>query len=136
MKGFSSASILIALSVQGCATAPAQHYINFPSLAQRVLSGDENALREVLAKARTTQPGEQLEELAEISSKFVRINPTAFLRVQSTTEGCFGVDFMGLDYVDDQAATLKENALRYNALNGVSDPALNGIKERCLAWLD
>jgi hypothetical protein len=49
---------------------------NVTELSARVDSGDAAAFQQVLALAQTTPPGESLEDLAEISSHFVRVNPT------------------------------------------------------------
>ena len=124
-----------ALALVGCATSH-DKYLYFPGLANRALSGDASALREVLAKAQETPPGEQLEELAEISSKFVLINPTEFLRAQSLYQGCFGVDFLGPAYADSFDAAIAENTRRNKALESVADTTLADVKWRCISDLD
>jgi hypothetical protein len=135
MKKVSRSSILAMILLAGCATQ-SEHFIYFPDLANRTISGDAAAFREVLAEAQATLPGERLEELAEISSKFVLINPTEFLRAQSAYPECFGVDFLGPNYVDDFDAVIQENARRYNALESVTDPSLDVVKYRCISDLD
>ena len=135
MKGFSALVVLVVV-LQGCASSRAAEFIYFPQLARSVLSGDDDAFGEVLFKAETTLPGEQLEELAVISSRFVRLEPAQFLRVQSAHQHCFGVGFMGAAYVDNQAMKQREIVLRRKALESVSDSSLASIKARCLAELD
>ena len=124
---------IFAFVLGACATSSG--YLYFPDLADRVLAGDEQALRQVLALAGTTSPGEQLEELAELSSRFVRLSPAGFLRVQAASRTCFGVSFMGSDYVDNPSAVVRERKLRIAALESVNDPALLPAKERCLSDL-
>ena len=136
MPRLSPLVILIALATQGCVSHPDNYFIYFPGLAHRALSGDVAALHEIVAKADTTAPGEQLEELAEILSKAVRPHPAEFLRAQSTGRYCFGVDFMGPDYVDNDRAVRREQELRRKALASVADPSLASTKQRCLAVLD
>ena len=119
----------------GCASGSSADYLYFPALAQRVLAGDPAAFREVLARAGTTPPGEQLEELAEISSVFVRLSPEEFLRGQAAGSTCFGVSFMGPNYVDNPQAVAGELALRRKALESVSDSGLAPVRQRCLAAL-
>ena len=118
-----------------CATARSDEYLYFPALAHRVLAGDSQALRQVLIQAETTSPGEQLEELAELSSRYVRLAPSEFLKAQADAPNCFGVDFMGSDYVDNPAAVVRERSRRREALESVRDPALSLVKHRCLAEL-
>jgi hypothetical protein len=135
MQRLSPFIVLIALAMQGCVSNPNNNYLYFPDLGHRALSADVAVLREVLAKADTTSPGEQLEELAEILSKAVRPHPAEFLRAQSTDQHCFGVDFMGPAYVDNEPAVRREQELRRKALASVSDPSLASTKQRCLAVL-
>jgi hypothetical protein len=116
--------------------ADAADFVHFPELAERVLGGDAQAFRQLLAQAEVTPPGEQLEELAELSSRFVRLAPADFLRGQANTSACFGVSFMGAAYVDNPAARERERALRRKALESVADPALASAKRRCLEQLD
>jgi len=120
----------------GSATADAEAFVHFPKLAERVLAGDAQAFREVLAQADVTPPGERLEELAELSSRFVRLAPAEFLRGQADAPTCFGVSFMGASYVDNDMARERERTLRRNALEAVTDPALSSAKRRCLQELD
>lgn len=121
---------ILALAFGGCATS--SDYLYFPDLADRVLAGDENALQQVLALSADTPPGEQLEELAELSSRFVRISPAGFLRAQATSPTCFGVSFLGPAYVDNPSARARERRLRIEALESVNDPELLPVKQRCL----
>ena len=68
--------VAVSLGVSaGYATAGSVDYVYFPKLAQGMLAGDSNAFRQVLAQASVTPPGEQLEELAELSSRFARLAP-------------------------------------------------------------
>lgn len=136
MKRLSFVIATIAVALLGCATSRASDYIYFPDLAGQVLSGDAQAFRQVLVQAETTSPGEQLEELAVISNKFVLVNPTEFLRVQSAKQHCFGVDYMGPDFTDNEPARTRERDLRRLALRSVPDSSLSSIKARCLAALD
>ena len=126
---------LVLIAFATCATAGSNDYIYFPSLAQRVLAGDSGAFQQVLAVADTTSPGEQLEELAELSARFVRLRPSEFLRAQATTPSCFGVSFLGAAYVDNPDARAKELGLRRMALESVTEPALAVAKQRCLREL-
>jgi hypothetical protein len=128
-------AVLTPASVAALSDSGADRYIYFPKLADRVLSGDLKAFREVLELSESTLPGERLEELAEISSRFVRIAPADFLHGQSGSPTCFGVSFMGPGYVDDMAAKKKERALRRAALEAVSDPSLADVKRVCLSRL-
>jgi hypothetical protein len=123
-------ALILVLALGGCATS--NGYLYFPDLADRVLAGDEHAFRQVLALAADTPPGERLEELAELSSRFVRLSPSGFLRAQAASSTCFGVSFMGPDYVDNPSAEAQERKLRIAALESVSDPELLPAQERCL----
>lgn len=136
MRRLAALIVLLVLAMQGCVSNPGNGYIYFPDLANSALSGDVAALREVLAIADKTSPGEQLEELAEILSKAVRPHPAEFLRAQSTDQFCFGVDFMGPAYVDNEHAVRRELELRRKAVVSVSDPSLESTKQRCLALLN
>jgi hypothetical protein len=134
MKGFALFVVLCPAALAGCATNTGD-YLYFPALAQQVLAGDEQAYGELLTKADTTPPGEQLEELAELSSRFVRVAPAAFLRKQRGALTCFGVSFMGPDYTDNPGAVAKERGLRRKALESVNDPDLASVQRRCLIAL-
>jgi hypothetical protein len=122
-------------SFAAAAQASASDYIYFPELARRAEMGQVKAMRQVLVIAEKTQPGERLEELAEISSKFVKRNPTGFLRAQKQNPSCFGVAFMGADYVDNPSARQREIQLRTSALQSVADASLASTKQRCLNLL-
>ena|SRR5690606_14305525 len=121
---------ILLLALSACATS--SEYLYFPALADRVLAGDEQALGQVLALAADTSPGEQLEELAELSSRFVRLSPSGFLRAQAASPTCFGVAFMGPAYSDNPSAKAQERQLRLKALESVDDPRLLTVRERCL----
>ena len=110
-------------------------YIYYPELADRVLSGDATAFRRVLELSQTILPGEKREELALISSKFVVVNPHSFLTEQSDSPDCFGVDFMGIEFVDNPTAKLAERSKRVSALSGVHQKSLESTKRACLAIL-
>ena len=135
MKGLRLLVALGLAALAGCATHASGEYSYFPDLARDVLAGDAQAFRQVLAQAESTPPGDQLEELAELSSRFVRLNPVEFLRAQATTKTCFGVSFMGASYVDNPEAEAQERSLRREALDSVADPALSQVQQRCLAEL-
>lgn len=123
------------LGVCNAGLAATNGYVHFPKMAEEVLAGNSRAFVELLEQAKVTAPGEQLEELAELSSKFVRIAPIDFLRAQAASEDCFGVSFMGPSYTDDPAAKANERSLRRKALESVVDPSLTRIKQRCLTDL-
>lgn len=135
MKGIDRLALLALMAAAGCATTSPSDYLYFPGLASRVLAGDAQAFRQVLAQADVTPPGEQLEELAELSSRFVRIDPTEFLRGQAPSTSCFGVSFMGAGYVDDPVSSQRELTLRRTALESVRDPVLASARQRCLVEL-
>ena len=123
------------MAIVSHANAASEEYLYFPELAKGVLAGDVQSFNKVLALASDTPPGESLEELAELSSRFVRISPTDFLAGQVVSTNCFGVNFMGSDYVDNPGARTKELQLRHEALESVSNPELELTKQRCLAEL-
>ncbi|MGB4858943.1 MAG: hypothetical protein WBP11_06395 [Dokdonella sp.] len=127
---------LIVVCLGGQSVADSQSYPYFPQLAQRVLAGDAQAFREVLATVAVTSPGEQLEELAELSSRYLRLAPKAFLEGQRDSSSCFGVGFMGVAYVDDADAVVRELTSRRLVLESVTDPTLDAVKRRCLTQLD
>lgn len=134
MKGLSLFALSLML-LAGCATARSDEYLYFPALAHRVLAGDPEVFREVLSKSEMTPPGERLEELAELSSRYVRLVPADFLRGQASGSTCFGVAFMGPKYADNPEAVARELSLRRESLTSVSDPALDAVRQRCLAGL-
>jgi hypothetical protein len=133
MKATSIAIVMTLLS--GCTSTGRSDFVYFPDLADKVLAGDAQAFRQVLAQADVTEPGERLEELSEIASRFVRISPKEFLRGESDEPHCFGVSFLGPDYVDGPAARKREIELRRSALQSVDDPLLLSVKQRCLEEL-
>lgn len=128
------ALLQVAVSA-GASTVDAEDFVHFPKLAESVLGGDAQAFRKLLAQAEVTPPGERLEELAELSSRYVRLAPADFLRGQANAPICFGVSFMGTAYVDDPAAKDRERALRRKALESVTDTSLSSAKKRCLEQL-
>jgi len=107
--------------------------IYFPGLAVHARRFDPAALESILELSTTTAPGEKLEDLAEMASRYVAPRADVFLRAQSTRSHCFGVEFMGPRFVDNDAARQAERAARRQALMAVDDPALAGTRERCLA---
>ena len=127
--------LFAALALAGCASAPANDAIYFPELAARVRVHEPAALEQVLALSVTTSPGEQLEELAELAAAYVRPAPAVFLRSQLSQQKCFGVSFLGPDFVDNSLARTQEHAARRQALASVTDSALVEVKARCLAEL-
>ncbi len=136
MKIFIIICTFFVFPLQVSVAATSNHYIYYPNLAKKVLSDDARSFAQVLAKSEVVPNGAKLEELAEISSKYVRINPTEFLRVQAKYNHCFGVGFMGEDYVDNQSAKVRERKLREIALNSISEKSLVSIKQICLAKLN
>jgi hypothetical protein len=132
MKGLPA---LLALALAGCASAPATEAIYFPELAARVASEEPAALDQVLALSASTPPGEQLEELAELAATYVRPKPALFLKAQLSKPGCFGVSFLGPNFVDNPGAQAQELAARRQALLSVSDTGLAAVRARCLAEL-
>jgi hypothetical protein len=127
--------VLLLLSFSTIAQSSSAEYIYYPELARQAETGNVKALRKVLATAEKTPPGEKLEELAEISSKFVRRNPVGFLQAQKNRTTCFGMDFMGVGYLDNVPARQEEIQLRITALRSVNDPRLASTKQRCLSAL-
>src|SRR5262245_55442752 len=89
-----------------------------------------------LPQRRRPPPGEQLEELAEISSKYILMDPVGFLSAQALHEECFGAGFLGPDYVDQPQARREEYDRRSKALDSVTDPALQSVKLRCESTID
>ena len=124
--------ICLSTILFGCASTPG---VYFPDLSQRASAGDPDALRSALTLAGTTSPGERLEDLAEISSRFVRKDPETYLRIQSEFSSCYGVNYLGSDFVDDEPARLKEIGLRRVALESVTISALQPTRQACLALL-
>lgn len=135
MKTSTHLLFLLSLLFGAAHADEAGQWLYFKDLATRSLAGDGAAFRTVLAKAETLPPGEQLEELAEISSRYLFVDPADFLKAQSRHVGCFGVDFMGAAYVDNPDARSRERAARYRTLEAVADPALARIRQSCLAVL-
>ena len=126
---------LLIVSLIAFAAFPVAGQPTVAGLSARVRSGDAAAFQQVLKLAETTPPGESLENLAEISSHFVLINPTEFLRAQTLGKPCFGVSFMGPDFVDNSAARAHERSLRRAALESVPQSSLAAVKQQCLAEL-
>ena len=126
---------LLVILLCGCASTGRSQFVYFPDLAGKVLAGDAQAFRQVLSRASVTAPGERLEELSEIASRFVRISPKEFLQGESDEPHCFGVSFLGPDYVDNPEARKQEIDLRRTALQSVDDTSLLVVRERCLAEL-
>ena len=96
---------------------------------------DLKALQDALSRVDTTLPGENLEDLAEFSSQYVVRAPATFLRAQSDPRHCFGVNFLGVRYVDDLVAQTRELEARRVALESVTDPDLASAKSKCLKEL-
>ena len=110
-------------------------FIGFAAPVIASQPSDLQKLQEILRTARNTLPGERLEDLAEQASTYVRRTPNTFLLAQTDQLGCFGVSFLGTDYVDQPAKRSRELAARRSALNSVKDPNLAAAKARCLAEL-
>ena len=127
--------ILASLLLLGFCGSALAASLYFPDLEKRVQAGDASALREVLDKSATTLPGEQLEELASLTSLYVRRAPRDFLQAQADRPGCFGVNFLGVDYVDNPESRVRELAARRKALNSVGDEKLANVKARCIGEL-
>jgi hypothetical protein len=130
MKAFT----IVVLSLS-CSVAIASEATNFPRLAARAEAGEPAALRDILAASDGTPPGDQLEALAELSSRYVASAPVVFLEAQAARPGCFGVGFLGERFTDDDAARAQERAARRQALQSVTDTKLASVKARCLAQL-
>lgn len=130
MKAFTLA--VLSLS---CSLALASEATYFPSLAARAEAGEPAALRDILAASDGTLPGDRLEELAELSSRYVASAPAVFLEAQAARPGCFGVEFLGERFTDADVARALERAARRKALQSVTDPGLASVKARCLAQL-
>lgn len=129
-------ALALLVPLAGCASIRSRNYIYYPRLASRVLAGDFEAFREALELASITEPGERMEELAELSGRFVRIDPVGFLRGQQGETDCFGVAFLGPDYVDNERRASAEIRLRRIALESVKDKALQSIRDTCLRQLE
>jgi hypothetical protein len=123
------------IALAACTSSGTAQYVYFPELAARVQAGDTDALEELLVLADATSPGARLEELARLVSLFVRPSPSAFLRAQASRQDCFGVDFLGDAYVDNNLARSRELEQRRQALARVTDADLVAVKARCLAKL-
>jgi hypothetical protein len=105
-------------------------------LAWQVTAGDVSAYRLAIRIADATEPGESLEELAEMAGRFVRINPGEFLLAQRESKECFGVDFLGGPFVDrPEAARIHELAARAEALELAQAPEIAHIKRACIKRL-
>jgi hypothetical protein len=127
-------SILAASTLLLFLTTPAVGY--FEELGPRIDRGDAKAFREVRRLISVTPPGERLEDLAELSSRFVLSNPEAFLRSQPRAADCFGVDFLGVRFVDrPDALRVRELQHRVDALESVKDPSLARVRKICVARL-
>ena len=117
------------------------HFLVFLLLAGacgNAISGDPKdlkTLQQALRQAETTLPGENLEDLAELSSEYVIPAPATFLRAQSDRRHCFGVSFLGAKFVDDLSAQTREFAARRKALESVNDPEVAPARSRCLREL-
>ena len=107
----------------------------FPELARQVLADEPGAFAELLAVAHDTPGGAKLEELAELSSRYLAINPRQFLRDQSGSTHCFGVDFMGDVFVDRDETRQAERAMRIELLESIDDPELAASQSTCLREL-
>jgi len=108
------------------------------TLAQRVRSGEEAALRLALRLTVTTAPGANLEDLHEMLGAAVRPHARRLLialRKTPTVHGCPGVDFLGPEFVDQPERQREETVKRRAALQSVSDPALATVRGKCLATL-
>ena len=113
-------------------------FLSLASVCGNPAAGDSmdlKALQQALSRIETTLPGEKLEDLAEFSSQYVVGAPATFLKAQNDPRHCFGVNFLGVRYVDDLAAQTRELEARRAALESVTDPALASAKSRCLKEL-
>ena len=128
-------SVIALLFIAFCSAATAGEPSYFPDLAARAKAADPAALREILGKADETLPGEQLEELAELSSRYVTRSPVVFLQSQAARPDCFGVEFLGADFTDKPVARTRERSARRKALQSVTDRDLTSVKARCLRTL-
>ena len=128
-------ALCLVLTLSACATSTGQRQIYFPELSDQTTRLDTAALREILDLSQTTLPGEQLEELAELASSYVKPRTLEFLQAQPSHEHCFGASFLGPKFTDDTAARKAELLSRRKALAAVSDPTLVSIRDLCLASL-
>ena len=113
-------------------------FLLFAGACGNAISGgpkDLKALQQALRQAETTLPGDNLEDLAELSSEYVIPAPAIFLRAQSDRGHCFGVNFLGVKYVDDLSAQTRELAARRKALESITDPELASARLKCLREL-
>jgi len=118
-----------------CLVAPLV-FIGFAAPAVAGQPSDLQKIQAILRTAQNTLPGGDLEDLAEQVSTYVRRAPNAFLLAQADQPGCFGVEFLGADYIDQPTKRSRELAARRRALNSVTDPNLAATKARCIAALD
>ena len=128
-------ALCFTLALSACASSADQRWLYFPELAARAATFDLDALNEILALSRTTSPGEQREELAQLAASYVTPRAPVFLQAQADQEYCFGVSFLGPRFVDNQPAREAELLARRNALASVNDPKLADVRDRCLASL-
>jgi hypothetical protein len=126
---------LLLLALGGRTSSPLATSLYFPELASRARALEPAAMEQILALSGTTPPGERLEELAEMAAAYVRPAPAVFLRAQGAGPGCFGVSFLGPNFVDNPRAREEELAARQQALASIAAPDLAGAKARCLAEL-
>ena len=79
-----------------------KHFLAFlllTSVCGGTVAGDAKdlkALQDALSRVDATLPGENLEDLAELSSQYVVRAPATFLQAQGDTRHCFGVNFLGV----------------------------------------
>jgi hypothetical protein len=127
---------LLAFFAFGFSEPERTESIYFPSLERRVLQDEPGSFRELMEVARRTNPGERLEELADISGRYLSINPNEFLRVQIGSKTCFGATFLGGAYVDRPQGAGLELQRRISILAGVNDPDLSATKRHCMKLIE
>jgi hypothetical protein len=107
-------------------------------LAIQVFSGDRGAFRLTLRLLRSAKPGANLEHLSEIAGRYVRQDPKAYLEEVASSgmsARCPGIGYVGLEYVDRNAARGYEINARAKALGTVHDENLVGVREACISQL-
>lgn len=108
-------------------------------LAVQVYSADREAFRLTLRLIGATAPGADLEYLHEIAGRFLRQNPKAFLEdiaAAGHSKRCPGVDFAGIQYVDQEKARAYEISARRKALLSVNTKSLLAVRDACIAQLE
>ena len=109
-------------------------------LRLQITGGDAEAFRLAYRLRTHTQAGHLLEELTRLLGRAVRPQPTMFLREMKALappeESLRRIlKMVGLEYVDRRQAAQHEREMRREALRSVADPALQRMRDSCLALL-